>query len=101
MSKITAEQARAVEILLVRGQSQRVVSISTGVSRGCVAKIAAGKWAPRGKKKPTNPNTEAAVGSIGRCPTCRAKVYLPCRACALRESMEQRGNRRRTSKCPN
>ena len=91
MGRITPEAAEAVQRLLARGNmSLRAVSIVTGISRGVVGKIAAGTWRPFQHKQPKPRDTPFSSGSVGRCQICRAKVYLPCRACTVREFMRKK-----------
>ncbi len=91
MGKVTPHQAEAVRQLLDdEGKSIRVISKLTGVSRGTVSRIAAGKWRPHVPKKPEVRDTPDAKRPVGLCPVCEVKVYMPCRACAVREFMRKK-----------
>ncbi len=88
MGKVTPNKAEAVRQLLDdQDKSDRTIAKLIGVSRGTVASIRAGKWRPHVPKKPEVRDPPCRKGRIGRCPVCHARVYLPCRACAVREFM--------------
>jgi hypothetical protein len=72
--------------LLAEGNlSQRKIARLTGISRGTVGAIAAGK-------RPDYPSSRRAAedepgepaGPPRRCPGCGGMVYMPCRLCAAR-----------------
>jgi transcriptional regulator with XRE-family HTH domain len=76
--------------------SQRKIARRTGVSRGTVAAIAAGR-------RPDYERLRAArqedalepTGPLMRCPQCGGKVYLPCRLCHARKLAAQSPKRPR------
>ncbi len=91
MAKVTPSQAQAVRQLLDdQDNSLRTIAKLTGVSRGTVSSMAAGKWRPHSPKEPGIRDTPDAERPIGRCPVCEVKVYLPCRACAVREFIRKK-----------
>ena len=91
MARITSDKAAAVERLLAEGRTQRAIAKLVGVSRGVVNNIAKGRWAPRPPGSPPPPRTSPFfTGPVVRCPVCRVKVYMPCRACAVRKLMEKK-----------
>ena len=71
----------AIRRLLADGLSQRQIARQCHVSRGTVQAIAAGK------RRDRMPEDDPGLfsGPIGRCPTCGARVYLPCLACRVRQ----------------
>lgn len=74
-----------VRRLLALGElSQRKIARLTGVSRSVVRRIATGKRKDR-SAKPKEAWEIAGTGKIGKCPTCGARVKLPCVACLIRE----------------
>ena len=84
---------KEIRRLLVNSDfSQRKISRMTGVSRGTISAIASGKrpdYEPRHQ-----PEEEPFIGPPSRCPSCGSMVYMPCRACALRQKMAAKNKRR-------
>jgi hypothetical protein len=81
-----------VERLLDEGRlSQRKIDSQTGVSRGTVNAIALGK---RTLQEPRRLELDedffAPDAPIARCPTCGAKVRMPCLACLIRADQQRR-----------
>ncbi len=79
--------AEVKRLLALGTLSQRQIARRTGVSRIVVHRIAGGK------RKDRVPKTEKALDvpwepndstKPERCPTCGAKVKLPCLACMIR-----------------
>ena len=70
--------------------SQRKIARRTGVSRGTIAAIAAGRR-PDYERLRTARQDDAfePTGPLVRCPQCGGKVYLPCRLCHARELAAQ------------
>lgn len=74
-----------VKRLLAEGRlSQRKIARQTGVSRGIVGLIAQGKR-PDYQPRQEEDDPWANCGPPERCPTCGARVYMPCRLCGLRQ----------------
>ena len=75
-----------VEKLLAGGVSQRQTAIRAGVSRCTVARIKIGRWRREYRARLVRRmNRELkSNGKIVQCPSCGAKVELPCRACRVR-----------------
>ncbi|MCC6125810.1 MAG: helix-turn-helix transcriptional regulator [Pirellulales bacterium] len=77
-------QIDRVRKLLAEGKlSPREIARQTGVSRGAIAKIAAGK-----PLDPPSPRANRLEGGFDepllppeRCPACGRLIYPPCRAC--------------------
>lgn len=68
--------------------TQREISRVTGVSRGVIARVVAGKrpdyhLRPIAAAEPPRPTR--------KCPTCGAKTELPCRACEIRRQLATLG----------
>ena len=66
--------------------SQRSIARSLGVSRGTVHAIATGK---RGLHGCDHSDDHAARISAQRCPSCGARVYMPCILCRARAYRRQ------------
>jgi hypothetical protein len=84
--------------------SQRKIARRTGISRGTVAAIAAGR---RGDcdavSKPGEDSWETSSDPPERCPTCGSLVYMPCLLCRLRNKLSEerlKPARRRTADAP-
>ena len=74
-----------VEKLLAEGRlSQRKISLVTGVSRAVVSQVALGERPDYLRLNAPDADSLEPSGDIERCPTCGAKVYMPCRLCHLR-----------------
>jgi len=78
---------------LAAGRSQRETARLVGISRGSVGNIQHGRLRPRG----VTPDAAAQStelrpfsGPPAKCPTCGARVYLPCLACRVRRLRDQR-----------
>ncbi len=74
-----------IEKLLAEGKlSQRKIAVLTGVSRGVISQVALGTRPDyEGRRVPCVAPLESN-GQVARCPTCGARVYMPCRLCHLR-----------------
>ncbi len=68
--------------------SQRKIARLTGVSRGTVDAIAAGRRPDYGPRKPADDEPQRPSGPPRRCETCGGTVYMPCRLCALRRRLD-------------
>jgi transposase InsO family protein len=80
--------------LLAGGKlSQRKIAKLTGVSRGTVGAIANGTRRDYPPRQPAEDELLRPTGPPQYCGHCGAVVYMPCRACALRESMRAEGKR--------
>jgi transcriptional regulator with XRE-family HTH domain len=76
-----------VRRLLAEGKlSQRKIARATGVSRGVVDAIAAGKRPDYEGQRPRFDEACEPAGPPARCPECGGKVYLPCRLCEARRA---------------
>ena len=70
--------------------SQRKIARRTGVSRGTIAAIAAGRRPDYERLRAARQDDEfEPTGPLVRCPQCGGKVYLPCRLCRAREMAAQ------------
>jgi len=79
-----------VEKLLAEGRlSQRKISLLTGVSRSVISQIALGERPDYATRLEPDPDSLEPSGDIQRCPTCGAKVYMPCRLCHLRSTRDE------------
>lgn len=75
-----------VKALLGKGLSRRQVATETGVSRGSVNTIAAGKHPVSDNMIELHIRERSfGVGALHRCPTCGAMIYGDCLLCMLRE----------------
>lgn len=84
---ITQEQEELVKQKLLEGLSHRRIAAEVGMGKSTVERIARGTFKVKTRLPPTieGEEVELLTGPIGRCPKCRAKVVLPCRACAIRK----------------
>jgi len=75
-----------VRRLLAKGRlSQRKIARLTGISRGTVGAIAAGKRPDHGLLgRAAKDEFAAPTGPLQRCPGCGGMVYMPCRLCRTR-----------------
>jgi hypothetical protein len=65
--------------------SQRKIAKTTGISRGTVAAIAAGRRPDYdGRRGNGEDHLPEPAGSPQRCPGCGGLVYMPCRTCRTR-----------------
>jgi hypothetical protein len=80
-----------VRRLLASGTlSQRTIARRTGVSRGTVGLIAAGRRRdPVRIVQPWDEEPGQPLEPPRRCPTCGGLVYMPCRLCHIRQLMEK------------
>ena len=79
-----------VEKLLAEGKlSQRKISALTGVSRAVVSQVALGERPDYALRREIPDDFLEPSGEIERCPTCGARVYMPCRLCHVRRLQEQ------------
>lgn len=77
-----------VRRLLVEDKlSQRRIAKLTGVSRGTVDAIAAGRRPDYAPRSPADDEPQRPSGPPRRCATCGGMVYMPCRLCALRRRL--------------
>ena len=90
--------ARIAEVrrLLAEGvHSQRAIARLTGISRGTVTAVAAGRrpdYVPRPQADASSPLPR---GPCRRCRRCGALVYMPCHACAIRSRVAHDAKHRR------
>jgi transcriptional regulator with XRE-family HTH domain len=74
-------------LLAAGGHSQREIARLTGVSRGTVGAIAAGKRSDHDAPRHAgHPELNAPVGPLRRCGGCGGMVYMPCRLCRARDA---------------
>lgn len=78
--------------------SQREMARRLGISRTTIYRIANNRHAPQNGKRPgasgepRDPDerrTPRVIGKGDRCPTCGARVRLPCRACRVRTWLQR------------
>ena len=80
------------------GLSQRMIARRVGVSRGTVNTIARGQRPDyRARRRQRADDFVAPSGPVCRCPTCGARVQMPCLACRVRAIRESRRRSRRES----
>jgi transcriptional regulator with XRE-family HTH domain len=76
-----------VQRLLEEGKlSQRSIARHLGISRGTVHVIASGQRPDYEVMRRKEEPEESPQGPPQRCPICGGWVYLPCRACRVREN---------------
>ena len=79
-------------LLREKRYSQRKIASRLGVSRGTVNSIATGKRSNNaGRENAENAADNDLITPSGlpqRCPTCGAKVMIPCLACQIRARMK-------------
>ena len=79
---LTARQKADAERMLADGASCRAVARALGVSRHPICDIRNGvERAYHGASVVPDPGRRSSRGPVGRCPSCRFKVVLPCVAC--------------------
>lgn len=86
-------KVKEVERLLAKGGlSQRKIAKEIGVSRATVSAIARGQRPNYAARLLARAAQFERLGPIERCPTCGARVYVPCRLCRVRciKAREQR-----------
>ncbi len=77
--------------------SQRKIAALTGISRGTVSAIAAGRRRDFEAIQSQDSNEwEEPAGPLERCGGCGGMVYMPCRLCAAREQLAKRPRRLRS-----
>lgn len=74
------------QLLAERKHSLRTIARLTGVSRGSVSTIAAGRRPDYVAARRGEPDDDswAPSGPIMRCPECGGRVFAPCRLCHVR-----------------
>jgi hypothetical protein len=78
---ISDDTIAEVERLLGMGLSHRNVASKVGISRGSVGSISRGELSDRRCVHERLAIVPTMTGDVGRCPTCKRKVKLPCHAC--------------------
>lgn len=87
MSPLADNLVSQVRELLATGLNQRVVSQMTGVSRGSVGKIAAGKYPDYARiRKDREEKRLPGTGPVEWCGKCRRFVAMSCVECAARKA---------------
>lgn len=81
---------REIRRLLDEGDlSQRAIARRVGVSRGLVARVAAGQRSLVDRGAPSYPELFGPEAGLPvRCPGCGGMVYEPCRLCEARKRTE-------------
>ncbi len=89
-------RVQLVELLLSeRKHSYRTISRLTGVSRGSVSLIAAGRRPDYEATRRQDPDDDwQPTGPIMRCPKCGGRVFSPCRLCHVRNETNQPDKRK-------
>jgi len=92
---ISADRVNTAVRLLRAGESQRGVARQTGLARGTVAVIAAGKH-PRQRLGVWAPDFGESTGAPDpqRCPSCGRLVRPPCLVCEVQGRHRRRSARR-------
>ena len=96
-SEITNETWENIQKRLAAGQSIRVISDATGISRKIVAEI---KYGKRQYDRPENTQITQPRGKYASCPICGAKVKMPCLRCQVEERQEAKKERGRKTALP-
>jgi transcriptional regulator with XRE-family HTH domain len=83
---IAPSVVQEVRSLLAEGNlSQRKIARLTGISRGTVGAIAAGKRPDYpSRRRAAEEELPEPAGPPRRCPSCGGMVYMPCRLCQAR-----------------
>jgi transcriptional regulator with XRE-family HTH domain len=83
---IAPSVVQEIRRLLAEGKlSQRKIAKTTGISRGTVGAIAAGKRPDyESLRRAANDEFPEPTGPPQRCPGCGGMVYMPCRLCRAR-----------------
>ncbi len=85
---LATSQVNEIRRLLETGNySQRKIARMTGVSRGSIGAIAGGRRPDYENRLKEDDETGQPQGPPGRCETCGALVYPPCRLCTLRRQL--------------
>jgi transcriptional regulator with XRE-family HTH domain len=83
---LASGRIKEVERLLAEGGlSYRKIAKAIGVSRATVSAIARGTRPNYAARIRLRPPKNEPLGEVGRCPTCGARVYMPCRLCRVRK----------------
>lgn len=86
---ISREKLEAIYALLAEGKlSQRAIARTVGVSRNTVAAIVHKRrdcYERALREGGVGSRSQPELRRRGRCPLCRAVVYLPCLACLVRQ----------------
>jgi hypothetical protein len=96
-----ATVAEIRRLLVEEGLSQRHVAQRTGVSRGTVHAIAAGKrpdYELRGRN--FDADFSPPNGPLRRCPECGGMVHVPCLLCRVREMTQRHRHPERLCRHP-
>ncbi len=90
--------AKVRRLLAAGTRSQRSIAKLTGMSRGTVGAIAAGKWRdPRNSPRLSKNECPELSETPSWCPGCGALVYMPCLLCLAR-SLRQKNSRGGTAR---
>jgi transcriptional regulator with XRE-family HTH domain len=83
---LASGKVKEVERLLAEGGlSYRKIAKTIGVSRATVSAIARGARPDYEARRLLRLPENEPLGPIERCPTCGARVYMPCRLCRVRK----------------
>lgn len=81
--KVTAEQVRAMREAREAGATYRELAQRFGLHHKAVQRICVGR-ARANAGGPLQPRRPSHTSTIGRCPECGARVFLPCLLCDLK-----------------
>jgi hypothetical protein len=96
-----AKVAEVRRLLVEEGLSQRNVANLTGVSRGTIHAIAAGKRPDYElSRRPFDADFSPPDGPPRRCPECGGMVHMPCRLCRVRAMMRREQQPQRSRRFP-
>jgi hypothetical protein len=91
--KVTEETAKLVwNLVCVSNMTVRQAAKRVGMSEVTAAKIVRGEWTPRGKRKRKEEFEFDTDAEPVYCKMCRAWVYPPCHACAIRGWMRRKNH---------
>lgn len=98
---IAASVVEEIRRLLVEGKlSQRKIARLTGISRGTVGAIAAGRRPDyESLRSVADGGFPGPAGPPQRCPGCGGMVYMPCRLCRARAVQADASNPRLPGRC--
>ena len=95
--EISYETWQNIQRRFAAGQSIRTISDATGISRNIVTEI---KYGKRQYDRPENTQITPPRGKYASCPTCGAKVKMPCLRCQVEIVQAEQKERRKKTALP-